>query len=100
VTGPGSSASCCCPVGVSPETIIDDYARSEVALEPLFAAWLRGAASEEDRASTERVRRCEPEAMPATPRLLEQRFGGAEAYLRDAGMGTADREALVARLPA
>ena len=84
--------------GVPAEAIIRDYALSAIALEPLFSDWLRGAASEQERASIEQTRRCEPEAMDSALRLLDDCFGGADAYLRDAGLGPADREALAARL--
>jgi hypothetical protein len=36
--------------------------------------------------------------MRTTLRRLDDRFCGADAYLRDAGLGDADREGLVAQL--
>ena len=84
--------------GVPADAIIDDYARSEAALDPLFAIWLAGAANDQERAAVEQARRCKPEAMRATLQVLRHRFGGADAYLRDAGVGATDREALGARL--
>ena len=73
--------------GVPRETIIEDYALSEVQLEPLHAAWL-----EEQRIAQghpiarPRWMQSRPETMSGVLDFLDRNYGGPEGYLRAAGV--------------
>jgi protein tyrosine/serine phosphatase len=74
-------------IGVSDADIADDYALSQLVLDQLVKEWFAymGAAASEQ----ERLRRlADPsrEAMIGTLEHLHERYGGAEAYLRGAGV--------------
>jgi protein tyrosine/serine phosphatase len=84
--------------GASSQTIADDYARSDVHLQPLYDAYW---ASTDDLALRARVmqRWGRPvENMLALLADLETRHGGARAYLRAAGVDDASLARLRARL--
>jgi protein tyrosine/serine phosphatase len=86
-------------VGVRDDDIADDYALTQLVLEPLIADWLE--LMSHDPVEQQRLRRlAEPrrEAMLDTLGYLRQRYGGAAQYLLGAGMTDAQLERLRARL--
>ena len=85
-------------VGVSDADIAADYALSEAALGSEKVAALAAAADEDARARIERGYDSRPETMLATLAHLRTRHGGAEAYLRGAGLAAAEVDRIRARL--
>jgi protein tyrosine/serine phosphatase len=86
-------------VGVSDDDIADDYALTQLVLEPLIADWLEHMSH--DPVEQQRLRRlAEPrrEAMLDTLAYLRQHYGGAAQYLLGAGMTAEQLERLRARL--
>jgi protein tyrosine/serine phosphatase len=86
-------------VGVSDDDIADDYALTQLVLEPLIADWLEHMSH--DPIEQQRLRRlAEPrrEAMLDTLAYLRQRYGSAAQYLLDAGMTAEQLERLRSRL--
>jgi len=86
-------------VGVSDDDIADDYALTQLVLEPLIADWLEHMSH--DPAEQQRLRRlAEPrrEAMLDTLAYLRQRYGGAAQYLLGAGLTAQQLDQLRARL--
>lgn len=74
--------------GVDQETISADYAMSKEFLQPLYEEWLRDG-SPEERAEREReLAKYSPRAeiMLEVLERLHERYGGAEAYLIQAGV--------------
>ena len=84
--------------GVEPATIAADYALSDDALRPLFEQWLRDAHDPGHRDWISRISTCDARTMLATLHLLEERYGGAAAYLRAAGVDALRLERLRHRL--
>lgn len=88
-------------VGVSDEDIADDYALTELVLEPLIADWLDRMS--QDPGERERLRRISVPsraAMLDTLAYLRERYGAAEQYLRDGGMTDEQLDRLRTRLVA
>jgi protein-tyrosine phosphatase len=85
-------------VGVSEADIAADYALSEAALASEKVAALAAAADEEARARIERGYDSRPETMLGTLEHVRTRHGGAEAYLRRAGLTDTEVERIRARL--
>jgi len=86
-------------VGVSDDDIADDYALTQLVLEPLIADWLEHMSH--DPIERQRLRLlAEPrrEAMLDTLVYLRQRYGGAAQYLLGAGLNDEQLERLRARL--
>jgi protein tyrosine/serine phosphatase len=86
-------------VGVSDDDIADDYALTQIVLEPLIADWLEHMSA--DPVERQRLRRlAEPrrEAMLDTLDYLRQRYGGAAQYLLGAGLTAEQLERLRSRL--
>ena len=86
-------------VGVSDDDIADDYALTQLVLEPLIADWLEHMSH--DPLEQQRLRvLAEPrrEAMLDTLAHLRQRYGGAATYLLGAGVTGDQLEQLRARL--
>jgi protein-tyrosine phosphatase len=84
--------------GVPHATIAEDYALSQVCLQPIFDQRL---AQEPDLAKRERMARmigAVPETMFGVLAHLDARHGGAERYLRVAGVPEADVERLRLRI--
>jgi protein-tyrosine phosphatase len=85
-------------VGVPNATIVEDYALSQICLQPIFDQRL---SQEPDPAKRERMARM-MSAVPATMlgvlAHLDERHGGAERYLRAAGVAEADLDRLRLRL--
>ena len=77
--------------GVPREIIAQDYALSEVQLEPLYAAWLE----EQSQAQGRTIERPQwmfsrPEKMLSLLEYLDREYGGVEGYLEAAGVTQAD----------
>jgi protein tyrosine/serine phosphatase len=84
--------------GVPVEVVADDYALSEVRLEPRHSRWLADAHDEAERARIERISATPREAMRAVLDALDQRYGGVETYLLDGGLARGELEAARSRL--
>jgi protein-tyrosine phosphatase len=76
-------------VGVPDDTIADDYALSEERLGAFHAHYLAQITDPAERATFERLT-APRELLLAALRHLDARYGGAEAYLRSAGVGDGD----------
>lgn len=86
-------------VGVSDSDIADDYALTELVLEPLIADWLD--LMSQDPLERERLRRISVPsraAMLDTLAYLRENYGGAERYLLEGGMTSDQIGRLRARL--
>lgn len=84
--------------GVPNSTIAEDYAFSQVCLQPIFDHRL---SQEPDLAKRERMAQmmsAAPETMLSALAYLDARHGGAERYLRAAGVGEAELERLRRRI--
>jgi protein-tyrosine phosphatase len=84
--------------GVDEETIAEDYALSEERLRPRHESWFEAAESEEELERLRRIAQTPVESMLGVFEQLEQRYGGVEAYLRDAGVNDQELERVRARL--
>lgn len=84
--------------GVAPDAIAADYAFSDEAIRQHNDAMLAGVVSEDERARWRAIQHARPETMLETLRHLDERYGGAEAYLGKGGFTTRQRDALVRRL--
>ena len=85
-------------VGVSDADIAADYALSEAALASEKVAALAAATDDDARARLERGYDSRPETMLATLGHLRTRHGGANAYLRRAGLTATEVDRIRARL--
>lgn len=83
--------------GAEAEVVVSDYAATRPRLPSLLAA-LEADARARGRELNAAYLDADPEMMRALLIHLEDRHGGAEAYLRRHGMAEADLEALRARL--
>jgi len=84
--------------GVPNATIAEDYALSQLCLQPIFD---RRLGQEPDPAKRERMARmmsAAPETMLGIIAYLDERHGGAARYLRAAGVASADLERLRQRI--
>jgi protein-tyrosine phosphatase len=84
--------------GVPVEVIADDYALSEVRLEPRHSQWLADAQDDAERARIERISATPREAMQAVLDALDHRYGGVDRYLLDGGLAPDVLEAARSRL--
>ena len=84
--------------GVDDETIAADYALSEERLLPRHEAWFAAAQSEEELERLRRIAQTPADSMAGVFAELERRYGGVEAYLRDAGVSADELELACARL--
>lgn len=86
-------------MGVPDETIVEDYALGSAHIEPLLDE-LRAQAAREglDMAWYNRLLASDPAIMRRTLAHLREQYGGAEAYLRAAGVSGRQIEALRAAL--
>ena len=82
--------------GVDDEQIAADYALSEERLRPRHEAWFEAAESEEELERLRRIAQTPAASMAGVFSELERRYGGVEAYLREAGVTDEELE-LVAR---
>jgi protein-tyrosine phosphatase len=84
--------------GVAPGHIAVDYAASEANWASRTAVWVDEAETEDEREFRRFLSRMPPEAMLQVLETLEEEYGGAAAYLRDAGAAPEDLEAVRRRL--
>ena len=86
-------------VGVDRETVLHDFALTEDRIDPLRERLLVDAERRGiSRADFSRLLGATPELMVPALDRLDRRYGGAEAYLRAAGVGEATFERLRAKL--
>ena len=83
---------------VDEESIAADFALSEERLRERHEGWLEAAESEEERQQLHRIAQTRPETMLGVFAELRRRYGGVEAYLRDAGVNGDDLDRARARL--
>jgi len=77
--------------GVPREAIDQDYALSEVMLEPRYQEWVQEQVKLHGRIPTKpRQAQTRPETMHAMLDYLDQQYGGVEGYLRAAGVTEAE----------
>ena len=76
--------------GLDRQTIIQDYARSEQELRPLLMKYPLNI--------PEHFTQSRPETMQATLDYLQNRYGGARAYLSDIGVTPEQQNAILAKL--
>ena len=84
--------------GVDEQTIALDYALSEERLKERHEAWFEAAESEDELQRLRRIAQTPRESMLGVFAELERRYGGVEAYLRDAGVSDEELELVRARL--
>ena len=85
-------------VDVPDDTIAADYAASEPNMEALFSRWLATAESESELELRRRLTRAPVDTMHALLAWLDDSAGGAEGYLRSAGLDDEHFGRLRARL--
>ncbi|GAC1324769.1 MAG: tyrosine-protein phosphatase [Chloroflexota bacterium] len=88
-------------VGVSRDTIADDYSLSDSYLKPLYQQWLENVEDDADPQSVERLRHsvlCAPDTMLGTLAHIDERYGGVADYLLTADVDPQDLERLRQRL--
>ena len=71
---------------VSVDVIADDYALSEVRLEPRHRRWLADAQDDAERARIERISATPRDAIKAVLDVVDETYGGADRYLLDGGL--------------
>jgi protein tyrosine/serine phosphatase len=86
--------------GVPVETVAADYALTESALSPSSRAWIAAAPDEDERRRRLLLQPSPAAAMSDVLARLEERYGGARAYLRGGGLGEEALDALEERLVA
>jgi hypothetical protein len=84
--------------GVEDEVIAADYAESEARLPADQREWIDAAPDDDERMFRARLVLAPPAAMLDVLARLRSEWGGAQQYLRDAGVTTRDVRALRARL--
>ena len=85
-------------VGVPDEAVASDYAASGPGVEALSASWFASARSDDVLELRRRVVQSPFEAMATVLAWLRAERGGAESYLRDAGLTAGQLERLRSRL--
>jgi protein tyrosine/serine phosphatase len=84
--------------GVPIDAVVADYGLSEPNLARRTERWLATADTEDERERRRRASVAPPEAMAGVLVTLDERYGGAEGYLRAAGVGDACLAQLRSRL--
>ena len=84
--------------GDESEEIAADYALSEERLRPRHEAWFEAAETEEELERLQRIAQTPAASMVGVFAELERRYGGVEAYLRDAGVTDEELELVRERL--
>jgi protein-tyrosine phosphatase len=87
-------------VGVDPETIAADHARSDENWAPFLNAWYEEAPTEEERERRRRIARPAGRTMAQVLAEVDTRYGGPRRYLLDAGASREHLHSLVLRLAA
>jgi protein tyrosine/serine phosphatase len=72
--------------GVTTAVIAEDYARSEPNWAPRVAVWIAEATDDDERTARQFLATVPAPAMVGVLEGLDDRYGGAEAYLRSCGM--------------
>jgi protein tyrosine/serine phosphatase len=85
-------------VGTPPDVIAADYALTATGLAELFTDLIAKAESEARRVRLTEEAMSRPEVMYEIHKVLRERYGGADAYLRAGGMSDASIATLRARL--
>ncbi|MGZ8688762.1 MAG: tyrosine-protein phosphatase [Gaiellaceae bacterium] len=86
--------------GVPDSTVAADYALSEPNVARLFQDWVAASADADEHRLRARVLQSPAAAMEAVLRWVRESAGGADAYLREAGVDAATLGRLRARLSA
>jgi len=85
-------------VGVPEDVIAEDYALTAIGLAGVFAELIAKAETDARRARLQEEALCRAEVMLIIHRLFRRRTGGAEAYLRAAGLSDVTIDALRRRM--
>jgi protein-tyrosine phosphatase len=85
-------------VGVPDEIVAADYAASAAGVEALSQPWFAEAETEDELVFRRRISTAPEAAMTAVLEWLRKTHGGAEGYLREAGLGDAEVAAVRRRL--
>ena len=72
--------------GVEPEVVAADYALTEDALAETTEAWIAEAPDEAERRRRTLLKPAPASVMTAVLQAVEERYGGARAYLRGGGV--------------
>lgn len=84
---------------VAPGIIADDYALTKQYLAPLIEMWREEAIEKGlDLKKFDRDNACDPRTMLETLKYLDEKYGGAENYLRACGVSQAKLDSLKAAL--
>jgi protein-tyrosine phosphatase len=84
--------------GVPNATIAEDYALSQICLQPIFDDWLSQEPEPARREQLARMLGAAPESMLEILGYLDEHHGGAARYLHAAGVSEADLERLRQRI--
>lgn len=84
--------------GVPSEPIAEDYAQSEPSWAPRVAVWIAEAPDEQEREARQFLATVPAAAMAGVLETLDDRYGGAEEYLRIAGLDDDDLDTARQRL--
>jgi len=76
--------------GVPVDSVVEDYALSGSRIGPLVERWIAAADDEHEQAFRRRVSAAPADGLRRVLGELEARWGGAEAYLLQAGLAAAD----------
>jgi protein-tyrosine phosphatase len=76
--------------GVTVDAVAADYALSAGRVGPLVSGWIEEADDDVERDFRRRISGAPREGMALTLVGLEERWGGAESYLRTAGLSNRD----------
>jgi protein-tyrosine phosphatase len=84
---------------VAPGIIADDYALTRQYIAPLIEMWREEAIGRgQDLKKFDRDNACDPRTMLETLKYLDEKYGGAENYLRVSGVSQAKLDSLKAAL--
>jgi protein-tyrosine phosphatase len=83
--------------GVEVSSIAADYAETDSQMAARYEQWLAAATPEKLQEMRDDLR-CPPERIIGVFEHLEERWGGAEAYLEAGGLSTADAKRLRSKL--
>ena len=100
-TAPGSSPHCCCASRrCSIDDVAADFALSRDNWAPHAPEWIEETEDEREREFRRFLAAMPGESMRGVLEELDRRYGGAESYLRAAGLPEADVHRIRARLRA
>ena len=84
---------------VAPGIIADDYALTRQYITPLIERWREEAIERgQDLKRFDRDNACDPRTMLETLKYLDEKYGGAEGYLRFCGVSQGNLDSLKAAL--